>query len=1027
MKKRNLISFIICFCMMFNFMTVAKAEGELVTQRKLIGNNLTVSGYGKNVDIFLLNPGKTVADLNNAVTDAEFDEVVNYCNMITTGVNNKYSDTFEIMNADEEAIYKLYVKDGEREYISDVRLSNKIYVSVDAPAGGDGSLAKPYASIEEARNSIAKEELDSSVEVILKGGEYKIYDEIFFGPDNSGTEEYSITYKAADGEKVVLSGTTELDVSKIKKVTDAGILNKVDESVRGKLVVIDLAEQGIPESVVDFNQKLAVGSTGKPMRLFLNGAQQDLARWPNAGYQLINYSEGGGNVSGKTTELGGAVIGLENLDEVRAARWQNAENMYIEGYIANGWHREWAKVGSIDVENAKVNLKTYTQYGTAVGMRAAAVNLIEELDIAGEWYADADTMKLYYYPPHELTDKDSLEIATLCENFMTFSGASYLNVDGIEFKGNADSPLYQTTNDNGGNGIVIKNRSSYINTSNCKLHDIGMDGITIKNSTDVGVDSCVIYNTGYRGIYVESGDRDTQKSGNVVITNCHISDASRDSGSNSVVGILISGGVGTVIENNVFSNMRNSAIRYGGNGHLISKNEFYNCAYETTDAGAIYAGRSWSQYGTVIQNNYFHDIGDPTLDYVGVGAVFWDDNHSGNSFIGNIVNMNQKTKTSGIRVGGGRDNLVKGNIFVNSLYGISGEDRSANVTDEFVESDASNWFNQTLFMSFKDAANIEAHPYYITAENWKESYKSLYPDIMVNFNDIVYNKSYKRANTYSNNVFYNCDDDGFLDFLSSNYLNLGSKHKSESTQKNNKNYTSTSNFVNYNGGDFRVKNSAALCEEMPDENFDMSSIGIRKSYAIEDMEFDLMYPVNNASFAKTATELKWERVSQADTYTYQVATDAGFSNVVASGTTKLNVAEVSGLSLNTQYYWRVTANSISTRFGASEASESVYTFNTSGEVSFDAVNYNAETDCAEFVVSNTTGTEQPTIAVVAVKDASGKLLGVRSEKLEGNASEVKSVSAVFDDVSGVSTVECYVWYSYEGMKNVGNKKAFKLN
>ena len=107
MKKRSLISLIICLCMMVNFVTVVHADGELVTQKRIIGNNVTVSGYGDDVNIFLLNPGKTVADLNNAVTDAEFDAVVNYCNLITTGLSKRYSDTFEIMNADEIEIVGL--------------------------------------------------------------------------------------------------------------------------------------------------------------------------------------------------------------------------------------------------------------------------------------------------------------------------------------------------------------------------------------------------------------------------------------------------------------------------------------------------------------------------------------------------------------------------------------------------------------------------------------------------------------------------------------------------------------------------------------------------------------------------------------------------------------------------------------------------------------------------------------------------------------------------------------------------------
>ena len=80
----------------------------------------------------------------------------------------------------------------------------------------------------------------------------------------------------------------------------------------------------------------------------------------------------------------------------------------------------------------------------------------------------------------------------------------------------------------------------------------------------------------------------------------------------------------------------------------------------------------------------------------------------------------------------------------------------------------------------------------------------------------------------------------FGGLFSSNHMNLGKEQKADSIQKNNKKFTSSSNFVNYNGGDFRVKKSASLCDEMMDETFDMTSIGIQKAYEISDMSFDLM-------------------------------------------------------------------------------------------------------------------------------------------------------------------------------------------
>ena len=48
--------------------------------------------------------------------------------------------------------------------------------------------------------------LDHDVVVLIRGGTYPQTQTLVFGPEDSGTEKHSITYAAAPGEKVVLSG-----------------------------------------------------------------------------------------------------------------------------------------------------------------------------------------------------------------------------------------------------------------------------------------------------------------------------------------------------------------------------------------------------------------------------------------------------------------------------------------------------------------------------------------------------------------------------------------------------------------------------------------------------------------------------------------------------------------------------------------------------------------------------------------------------------------------------------------------------
>ena len=81
-----------------------------------------------------------------------------------------------------------------------------------APTGSDanpGTREKPFATLIAARDAIRRLKRDgpkAPVEVIVQAGTYYLAEPLAFGPQDSGTQEYPITYKAADGAKVVLSG-----------------------------------------------------------------------------------------------------------------------------------------------------------------------------------------------------------------------------------------------------------------------------------------------------------------------------------------------------------------------------------------------------------------------------------------------------------------------------------------------------------------------------------------------------------------------------------------------------------------------------------------------------------------------------------------------------------------------------------------------------------------------------------------------------------------------------------------------------
>ena len=70
-------------------------------------------------------------------------------------------------------------------------------------------------------------------------------------------------------------------------------------------------------------------------------------------------------------------------------------------------------------------------------------------------------------------------------------------------------------------------------------------------------------------------------------------------------------------------------------------------------------GRDWTQRGNVVRYNYFHHLGKHGGG-VGVMAVYLDDWSSGATIVGNLCYKAGRA----VLIGGGRDNKVENNVFV---------------------------------------------------------------------------------------------------------------------------------------------------------------------------------------------------------------------------------------------------------------------------------------------------------------------------------------------------------------------------
>ncbi len=920
MKKR-IISLLVVLTMLCAFVpTTFAADGDLVSSVSYSEGIVKVKGSGaKNqaIDIFLLNPGKTVAELNNANTDALFDATVNYADVVYTDNSKLFETTFKVKDAKEDTEYVLYVKSESDEYTTTISEKN-IYVAQDGnDTTGNGTKANPYATIQKAKEVVKGMPKTGQINVIIGGGEYRITEGLVFGANEAAKEGAPVIYKAAEGEDVVFNGSTKLDVSTFTSVSDAALKARFPEAARDKIVEIDLSN--LPDNVVDFYTNHEAGKRISPMGVYLNGDRQELSQWPNSGYKTVTNVTAGKSLYGddkERTEM--STFKISGLDAAKATAWaQSADDMFIDGYLEQTWYKESAKVASIDA-NGKFTLKEATYHSVKytndenLDTRVTVRNVPEEVDVPGEWYIDFSADKMYYYAPYTLTSEDTFEIATLTDPIIKVTGCDYTSFNGIEFTKCA------------GDAFAYNGTSNYENKAtieNCKFTNIGLKAIGI-GGTGLTFNNNVISNTGKQAMTIQVGQEKTLRQSNVVVSNNLISSTGIDVSTSQESCIQFWGGVGTVIKNNTIHDTPDAAVRSIGVDHVVKNNEIYNVVNGSVDAGAVYAGRSYVQYGFKVQNNYIHNVGSGHwIGGLHIAGVYLDDNFTGATVEGNIFDMGQtgyiKKPAYAVIATGGTDNTISGNIAVNAqiAYRITSRNTEEAIAD-------GSHYSSEVFKTFLSATNGATDVMNITEDQWAEALVKKYPQIKTNYKAMTAeeNPTIPRTTKVTNNVY--------------NSVTYGVSEEKDGLIADKSGNEVTTSFVNVSKGDFRVKSGP---EGTFTEDTELTTVGIQDTTLVESQkEFDLVYPANEAAIMDTTTYLTWQKSNFADEYTYKVYDNANLTGTaVATGTTKETFAQVSGLQVGKTYYWTVDATSKSRIIGGTYNCGETNSFKVT-EYAFDA-------------------------------------------------------------------------------------------
>ncbi|HSZ56978.1 MAG TPA: right-handed parallel beta-helix repeat-containing protein, partial [Tepidisphaeraceae bacterium] len=323
-------------------------------------------------------------------------------------------------------------------------------------------------------------------------------------------------------------------------------------------------------------------------------------------------------------------------------RWKQDDNIWVHGYWAYDWANSYERVASIDTERRLIKTaEPYGIYGFRKGQRLYFLNVLEELDSPGEWYLDAATGILYFWPPAPLSP-GSVRVSLVERPLLHLQNVSNLTLRGLTI----ECTRGDAVRIEGGAGDAI---------DRCTVRNVGDTAVVVQGGTNHRVTACQICNTGDGGISLTGGDRKTLTPANHLAENNVLHDIAR--WSKCYQPAIAIEGVGIRAAHNLIYNHPHCGILLGGNEHVIEFNEIHHVCLETGDVGAIYMGRDYTYRGNIIRFNYIHDTGG-----VGMGSmgVYMDDCVSGTVIQGNVFKNVQRA----VFLGGGRDFRVENNVFV---------------------------------------------------------------------------------------------------------------------------------------------------------------------------------------------------------------------------------------------------------------------------------------------------------------------------------------------------------------------------
>ena len=350
-----------------------------------------------------------------------------------------------------------------------------IYAAPNGSDTGTGTVSDKV-SLKRAMELVAagNDNMTGNIEVILEDGYYQRTETLAFTDTHSGTNGYSVIWKAAEGAEPIIGGGIFLDGSAFSKWSE-------NEAI--------------------YVANVPAGTDTR--QLFVNNVRATRAR----------------SEAGLTNPTFQSSYGY-TCDDLEIAEWSNPDD--LEMVIYKAWKMSRCSVDTATVEGGKLKLVMDQPGWENVKFQTAAAayppawyeNAIELLDEPGEWYLDRTANKLYYMPRSWEDMREVTVTIPVVEDLITVYGSAYdKQAENISFVGItfADTTWLDPSSDAG----HADHQNNHINLA---YHNIGNKlvdaAITVAKANSICFTDCTFTRLGITGLKMVDGVQNSMVVGN---------------------------------------------------------------------------------------------------------------------------------------------------------------------------------------------------------------------------------------------------------------------------------------------------------------------------------------------------------------------------------------------------------------------------------------------------------------------------------------------------------------------------------